>query len=67
VSKHSVSKLYFPEEPDFYQPFVGKLVRRNPLINRGYWLRMHAIEEVVRRYLDEDDGKPKAIINLGCG
>ncbi|KAF2658749.1 LCM-domain-containing protein [Lophiostoma macrostomum CBS 122681] len=67
VSKSSVSALYFPDEPDFYRPFIGKLVRRNPLINRGYWLRMHAVEQVARRFLDEDDGRPKAVINLGCG
>ncbi|KAF2796722.1 leucine carboxyl methyltransferase 2 [Melanomma pulvis-pyrius CBS 109.77] len=67
VSKRCVSKLYFPEEPDFYKPFVGKYVRRNPLINRGYWLRMHAIEQVVLRFLEEDSGKKKVVINLGCG
>jgi tRNA wybutosine-synthesizing protein 4 len=59
--------MYFPEEPDFYEPFVGKYVRRNPLINRGYWQRMHAIEQVVRRFLEEDNGKQKVVINLGCG
>jgi|TARA_R110002003_G_scaffold96_11_gene7486 tRNA wybutosine-synthesizing protein 4 len=67
VSKRSVSKLYLNGEPDFYEPFAPKFVRRNPLINRGYWLRMHAIEQVVRRFLEEDDDKPKVIVNLGCG
>lgn len=67
VSKRSVCKLYMPNEPDFYEPFVQKFVRRNPLINRGYWLRMHAIEQVVRRFLQEDDGKSKVVVNLGCG
>ncbi|KAF2873459.1 hypothetical protein BDV95DRAFT_488734 [Massariosphaeria phaeospora] len=67
VSKRSVSKLYFPDEPNLYQPFVQKFTRRTPLINRGYWLRMHAIEQIVRRFLEEDDGKPKVVVNLGCG
>ncbi|ORY09672.1 hypothetical protein BCR34DRAFT_367310 [Clohesyomyces aquaticus] len=67
VSKRSVSKLYFPKEPDFYQPFVTKFVRRNPLINRGYWLRMHAVEQVVRQFLEEELERPKVIVNLGCG
>ncbi|KAI8942725.1 hypothetical protein NX059_000773 [Plenodomus lindquistii] len=67
VSKRSVSKLYLSNEPDFYEPFVPTFVRRNPLINRGYWLRMHAIEQVVRRFLEEDNGKSKVVVNLGCG
>ncbi|KAF1846610.1 LCM-domain-containing protein [Cucurbitaria berberidis CBS 394.84] len=67
VSKRSVSKLYLKDEPDFYEPFVPKFVRRNPLINRGYWLRMHAIEQVVRQFLEEKNGRSKVIVNLGCG
>lgn len=67
VSKRSVSKLYLGDEPDFYEPFCPKFVRRNPLINRGYWLRMHAIEQVVRQFLKEDDKKHKVVVNLGCG
>ncbi|KAH7089030.1 hypothetical protein FB567DRAFT_559567 [Paraphoma chrysanthemicola] len=67
VSKRSVSKLYLSDEPDFYEPFAPNFVRRNPLINRGYWLRMHAIEQVVRRFLEEDNTKQKVVVNLGCG
>lgn len=67
MSKRCVSKLYFSNEPDFYELFVGKFTRRNPLINRGYWLRMHAIEQVVRQFLEEESGKKKVIVNLGCG
>ncbi|KAL6710068.1 tRNA methyltransferase ppm2 [Coniothyrium glycines] len=67
VSKRSVCKIYMSKEPDYYEPFVPKLVRRNPLINRGYWLRMHAIEQVVHQFLKEDDGKQKVVVNLGCG
>lgn len=67
VSKRCVSKLYLSHEPDYYEPFAPKYVRRNPLINRGYWLRMHAIEQVVRRFLEQDSKKPKVVVNLGCG
>lgn len=67
VSKQSVTKLYYPNELDFYQPFVKRFRRRNPLINRGYWLRMQAIEIVVRKFLEEDTRKEKVVINLGCG
>ncbi|KAF1919699.1 leucine carboxyl methyltransferase 2 [Ampelomyces quisqualis] len=67
VSKRCVAKLYLSDEPDYYEPFAPKFVRRNPLINRGYWLRMHAIQHVVRRFLQEDNGKPKVVVNLGCG
>ncbi|KAF7442473.1 O-Methyltransferase polyketide biosynthesis [Pyrenophora tritici-repentis] len=67
VSKRSVSKLYLTNEPDFYEPFVPKFVRRNPLINRGYWLRMHAIEQAVRRFLELENDKQKIVINLGSG
>ncbi|KAH7394983.1 hypothetical protein DE146DRAFT_66976 [Phaeosphaeria sp. MPI-PUGE-AT-0046c] len=67
VSKRCVSKLYLSHEPDYYEPFAPKYLRRNPLINRGYWLRMHAIEQVVRRFLQDDNQKHKIVVNLGCG
>ena len=67
TSKRCVSKLYFPDEPDFYEPFCPKYVRRNPLINRGYWLRMHAVEQAVLLFLQETTAKPKIVVNLGCG
>ncbi|PVI03159.1 LCM-domain-containing protein, partial [Periconia macrospinosa] len=67
TSKRCVSKLYYPDEPDFYEPFVPKYVRRNPLINRGYWLRMHAVEQAVLQFLKQNTAKSKIIVNLGCG
>ncbi|KAL9030825.1 MAG: hypothetical protein Q9196_001079 [Gyalolechia fulgens] len=66
VSKRSVERLYLPK-PHFFQYFVRKPIRRSPLINRGYWLRMHVIEKVVGNFLDEDSEKHKIIVNLGCG
>lgn len=67
VSKRSVERLYYPDEPHFFRYFVKKPQRRAPLINRGYWLRMKAIDHVVRQFLEEPSKKSKIIINLGCG
>jgi tRNA wybutosine-synthesizing protein 4 len=67
VSKRSVSKLYRPDEPDFYEPFVQEHKRRSPLINRGHWLRMQAIEVTVRKFLAKYNRKNKIVVNLGCG
>ncbi|KAL4802304.1 hypothetical protein BDV18DRAFT_64879 [Aspergillus unguis] len=66
ASKRSVEMLYYPE-PHFFRYFVKKHPRRAPLINRGYWLRMHAMEESVRRFMREPSDKPKFVLNLGCG
>jgi tRNA wybutosine-synthesizing protein 4 len=67
VSKRSVERLYYPDEPHFFRYFVKKPQRRAPLINRGYWLRMKAIEHVVRKFLEEPSDKRKVVMNLGCG
>ncbi|KAK6384447.1 tRNA methyltransferase ppm2 [Exophiala oligosperma] len=66
VSKRSVERLYLPQ-PHFYRFFVKKPQRRAPLINRGYWLRMRAIDWVVRQFLERPSDQKKVIINLGCG
>ncbi|KAA8565863.1 hypothetical protein EYC84_009679 [Monilinia fructicola] len=67
VSKRSVERLYFPNEPHFFRYFVKKPLRRSPLINRGYWLRMKAIDHVVKQFLEEKSENQKVVINLGCG
>ncbi|KKK23217.1 hypothetical protein P175DRAFT_0472781 [Aspergillus ochraceoroseus IBT 24754] len=66
VSKRSVEMLYYPE-PHFFRHFVKKPQRRAPLINRGYWLRMHAMAESVRKFMKEPSDRPKFVLNLGCG
>ncbi|KAL8930971.1 MAG: hypothetical protein Q9208_000072 [Pyrenodesmia sp. 3 TL-2023] len=66
ASKRSVERLYVPL-PHFFRYFVKKLIRRSPLINRGYWLRMHAVETVLSDFLDKPTEKKKVIVNLGCG
>ncbi|KAG5985120.1 hypothetical protein E4U55_001369 [Claviceps digitariae] len=68
VSKRSVEKLYYPNEPHYFRYFVKKYQRRAPLINRGYWLRLRAIDVLVRRFLTKHLAKKKKlIVNLGCG
>lgn len=67
VSKRSVERLYFPDEPHFFRYFVKKPQRRSPLINRGYWLRMRCIDHVVRKFLEEPSKSRKIVVNLGCG
>lgn len=67
VSKRSVEKLYYAGQPEYFRYFVGKFKRRSPLINRGYWLRMKAIEYAVSRFLSERTANKKVVINLGCG
>lgn len=70
VSKRSVEKLYYQGRKEYLRHFVRKFQRRSPLINRGYWLRMKAVDSAVRKFLNQDQGetkKRKIIVNLGCG
>ncbi|TLD05301.1 uncharacterized protein PgNI_09679 [Pyricularia grisea] len=70
VSKRSVEKIYYPDEPHFFRYFVKKFQRRAPLINRGYYLRLHLIDCVIRDFLREPlavSKKTKVVVNLGCG
>jgi hypothetical protein len=66
TSKRSVERLYLPE-PHFFRYFVRKPQRRSPTINRGYWLRMRAVEHVVREFLERPSEQQKLVVNLGCG
>ncbi|RSL54860.1 tRNA wybutosine-synthesizing protein 4 [Fusarium sp. AF-6] len=68
VSKRSVEKFYYPNELHFFRYFVPKFQRRAPLINRGYWLRLRAIDVIVRDFITSSKlGRKKVVINLGCG
>ncbi|KAJ5152386.1 leucine carboxyl methyltransferase [Penicillium capsulatum] len=67
ASKRSVEMIYYPQ-PHFFRYFVKKPQRRSPIINRGYWLRMHAMAETVRQFMEKAPAdKPKYVLNLGCG
>ncbi|RGP66430.1 leucine carboxyl methyltransferase 2 [Fusarium longipes] len=68
VSKRSVERLYYPNELHFFRYFVNKFQRRAPLINRGYWLRLRAIDVIVRQFITAPEpGRRKVVINLGAG
>lgn len=67
VSKRSVERLYYPNEPHFFRFFVPKFQRRAPLINRGYHLRLHVIDVTLRDFLKRPSPKTKVVVNLGCG
>lgn len=67
VSKRSVERLYFLNETHYFRHFVKKPKRRSPLINRGYWLRIKAIDDIVHKFLDQSSPKRRTIVNLGSG
>lgn len=54
VSKRSVEHLYQANDPQFLAEFVPQLKRRSPLINRGYWLRMKAVEDAVCAFIHSE-------------
>lgn len=71
VSKRSVEMIYNPiMEPDskeWFKHFVPKAKRRSPAINRGYWIRMESIKQLVYRILEKYPTEMVRVINLGCG
>ncbi|PTB61757.1 LCM-domain-containing protein [Trichoderma citrinoviride] len=64
ASKRSVERLYHSKETPFFRYFVPKFQRRAPLINRGYWLRLRAIDVIVQRFLSKETAGKKLVINL---
>jgi tRNA wybutosine-synthesizing protein 4 len=68
LSKRSVERHYQKKEIHFQRYFVSKPQRRNALVNRAYWLRMKAVDVLVKQFLDIDSPEQvKVVINLGCG
>ncbi|KAK6457570.1 carboxymethyltransferase [Scheffersomyces xylosifermentans] len=71
VSKRSVEILYTnrlePQMGEWFKYFVKKGKRRSPAINRGYWIRMESIKQMILRIVDNNIGKKVHIVNLGCG
>ncbi|GLD69912.1 tRNA wybutosine-synthesizing protein 4 isoform X2 [Lates japonicus] len=52
----------------FLQHFVCKVVRRAPLINRGYYVRWRAVDHCIRRFFQVTENCPKRqILSLGAG
>lgn len=68
LSKQScVEQGYF--EDKFIHHFVKKKLRRAPLINRGYFTRHSALQQLIQRFTSLGGGTalPKQIICLGAG
>ncbi|SCW03808.1 LAFE_0G18668g1_1 [Lachancea fermentati] len=78
ASKASVERLYqdvlgahetditVNKSKQYFKYFVPKPIRRSPCINRGYWLRLHAVKSRIDSILGSSDTKV-TIVNLGCG
>ncbi|KAF4318645.1 hypothetical protein BBO99_00004713 [Phytophthora kernoviae] len=71
LCKLSASQLGYYADP-FVQFFVKSPSRRMPIINRGYYARVAAVESLVRKFLaSEDDGgtpqSKKQVVILGAG
>lgn len=78
ASKRSVELLYVPHldinknvDPskpfnEYFKFFVKKSPKRSPCINRGYWLRLHAIRSRLDSIAEGTVGNV-IVINLGCG
>lgn len=45
----------------------GKIAHRSALINRGYYLRVHAVIGHIRSFLETHSTSPAQIVSLGCG
>ncbi|EFA83733.1 hypothetical protein PPL_02800 [Heterostelium album PN500] len=58
---------YYKDE--FVQYFVKTPIRRPPLINRGFFSRVEAIEQFIKQFfaIYSDSTKPIQIVSLGCG
>lgn len=79
ASKRSVESIYLPKlgvnknvtddgsVREYFKYFVPKVINRSPCINRGYWLRLHAIRSRLESIKDGCGSKKILVVNLGCG
>jgi len=65
VSKLSACQRGYYED-DFIHIFVGKEAKRSPIINRGYYARVAAMDMVIDRFMQGTDGRGQ-IVALGAG
>ncbi|KAG7387840.1 Leucine carboxyl methyltransferase 1 [Phytophthora pseudosyringae] len=65
LCKLSASQLGYYADP-FVQFFVKAPSRRMPIINRGYYARVAAVEALVRQFLGAADAQKQVVI-LGAG
>lgn len=78
ASKRSVESIYLPKLGvnenvidgtirEYFKYFVPKVINRSPCINRGYWLRLHAIRSRLESIRDGCGSSKVLVVNLGCG
>jgi len=66
ISKISAINLGYFNDP-FASKFIKSTVKKDCIINRGYWLRTQAIKMVVERFLAAYKNERTQIISLGSG
>ena len=68
LSKISTSELgYFQDE--CLKHFATKIVRRSPLVNRGYYIRAKLIDFMLKAFLNKvnKEEAKNQVLNLGAG
>lgn len=66
LCKLSASSLGYYKDP-YVQYFVKSPSRRMPIINRGYYARVAAVETLVTKFLAADTPTKKQVVILGAG
>lgn len=70
ASKASCVARGYLKDP-FAKQFVRRVVMRPPLINRGYFTRVHALQKVVRAFLDRGNCRAgpsqRQVVSIGAG
>mmetsp|Transcript_15107 Transcript_15107/g.20848 ORF Transcript_15107/g.20848 Transcript_15107/m.20848 type:complete len:341 (-) Transcript_15107:134-1156(-) len=66
VSKMSCADLNYLNDI-FVKHFVKRRQKKPPLINRGYFSRVHAFHSLMKQFMRAFKDKPTQIISLGCG
>jgi [phosphatase 2A protein]-leucine-carboxy methyltransferase len=72
ASKKSATTLGYYEDKylDYMQAVAGpKLVRKQPIIHRGYYTRVTCYRSIIQKFLDltKAASGPRQIVNIGCG
>ncbi|KAG0738754.1 hypothetical protein G6F57_007173 [Rhizopus arrhizus] len=65
ISRQSAAALQYLQDP-FVRYFVKRPIRRSPIINRGTFIRNHALDSILCQFLSIP-GPKKQIVSLGAG
>ena len=66
LSKASVAQHGYFNDP-YLKLFCSRIARRAPLIHRGYYIRVKAIDHILHSFLDHCGCRPSQIISIGKG